>query len=60
VYVCVGCGWAGGGFVGAAASSVPAVGGAVWAASVGVAPGPSGGGVGRVLVDIVNIEQDVV
>ena len=56
MYVGVGCGWAGGGFVGA--SSVPAVGGAVWVVSVGVAPGPSGGGVGRVLVDMVNVEED--
>ena len=37
---------------------MPAVGGAVWVVSVGVAPGPSGGGVGRVLVDMVNVEED--
>ena len=48
--------------MGAEVSSVFTAGGAVWVASVGVAPVPSGGGVGRVRVDIVivNIEQDVV
>jgi hypothetical protein len=43
----------------AAASSAPVVGGVVWSVSVGVYSGPSGGGVGRFLVDMVKVEEDV-
>ena len=57
--ICVGCGWAGGGFAGAAASSAPAGGGDVRSASVVAAVVSSGGGVGRFLVDMVKVEEDV-
>ena len=43
--------------MGGAASSVPVAGGAGWVTSVGVAPGPSGGGVGKALVDMVNVDD---
>ena len=59
MWICVGCGWAGGGFAGAGTSSAPAGGGDVRSASVVVAAGSSGGGVGRFLVDMVKVEEDV-
>lgn len=42
-----------------AASSASVVGGAVWSASSGAVVGFSGGGVGRFLVDMVKVKEDV-
>ena len=42
-----------------AASSGSVAGGAVWSVSAGGTVGPSGGGVGRLLVDMVNVKEDM-
>jgi len=59
VCICVGCGWACGGFAGASASSAPVAGGTGWSVSAGTVAGSSGGGVGKFLADMVKVKIKV-